>query len=193
MPQGNQRETNRLLRRLLKGDDAAWGVMVREYSGLLVGIAGRTFATYGFAAAHQDAEDAVAETWRNLLDGNGRLIRLCLTRGNLLQTLVVLTRNRAVDIMRRRKGITIEWEESHGAVDDGAGAEGRERPRPGEDALHKAVMALPDRERMLVSLFFLQRRKYKDIAALSGIPQNSIGPTLGRALRRLRQAIDPVA
>ena len=119
--------------------------------GLLIGIARRTFATYGFDAAPQDAEDAVAEAWRNLLDRNGLLIRKCLERGNLLQTLIVLARNRAVDIMRKRKGVAVEFEEHHGgAVDFPA----PEQPQLPDSTLRKAVRNLPERERILITLFF---------------------------------------
>jgi RNA polymerase sigma-70 factor (ECF subfamily) len=185
---GNERDTRKLLRNLLKGDELAWQAFIGDYAGLMLGIARRTFATYGFDSATQDAEDAVAEAWRNLLDRNGLLIRKCLKRGNLLQTLIVLARNRAVDIMRKRKGITVEFEERHGGSVDFPAPEA---PQPSDSALRTAVRKLPDRERTLVTLFFLQRRKYREIAVLTGIPQNSIGPTIARALRRLREDIGP--
>jgi RNA polymerase sigma factor (sigma-70 family) len=51
------------------------------------------------------------------------------------------------------------------------------------------MRSLNARERTLVELFFLQGKKYREIAALTGVAQNSIGPTLGRALSKLRTAL----
>lgn len=174
-----------LLKRLLRDDAAAWQELVRLYSGFLLAIARRSFAAYGVRPSGQDLEDAVADVWKNLLENDRRIVRNCLERGNLVQTLQVLARNRSVDIMRRRTQRTVsltDHEEQHA-----------DRTAPSmldsfsSDALREAMNALTPRERTLINLFFLQGKKYREIANLTGIPQNSIGPTLARALARLRK------
>lgn len=158
---------------------------MRTYSGLLLAIARRTFNSYGYQAAEQDAEDAVAEVWKNLLENDRRVMRTCLVRGNFLQTIHVLVRNRSVDIMRKQKNRTVELKERHVLLhsDERAG------PKIDPELLRTAVENLPYRERILVKLFFLQEKKYREIAALTGIPQNSIGPTLTRAVSRLEKLL----
>lgn len=178
----------RLLRRLLRAESGAWDELIREYGPILLSIARRTFSNYGFNAAPQDAEDAVAIVWRNLLEHDHRVLRQCAARNALLPGLVTLTRHRAVDIMRKHRGDTVEFEPHHGGAEDPPPVE----PEPGMDdaLLRRAVADLPAREQTLVTLFFLQRRRYRDIATLTGIPQNSIGPTLARALRHLRDQLE---
>jgi RNA polymerase sigma factor (sigma-70 family) len=56
--------------------------------------------------------------------------------------------------------------------------------------LLRHIRALPPRERLLIELFYLQDLSYHDIHQVSGIPENSIGPTLQRALKHLRQRIE---
>lgn len=177
-----------LLRRLLRDDSAAWSELVRTYSGFLLAVTRKTFGSYGVRPSNQDVEDAVSDVWKNLLENDRKVLRLCLERNNFLQTLQVLARHRAVDIMRKRSQRT-------------TALSGHEPERPTEapepemslspKALTEAVKALTPRERTLIQLFFLKEKKYREISELTGIPQNSIGPTLARALARLRKAIEP--
>lgn len=173
-----------LLRRVLDDDTDAWRELVQTHSGLMLAIARRTFGTYGFTPAEVDAEDVVAAAWSSVLANDRRIIRQCVGKAEWLPMLCVLVRNRAVDAMRARRIPTVPL--------DGVDVP---EPRPDEPAevyadrlpaLRKAMEALSPREQTLVRLFFIQRRKYREIADLTGIAQNSIGPTLGRALAKLR-------
>lgn len=172
----------RLLERILNDDRDAWDRLVRDYTGFLTAIARKIFATYGAANVTHDIEDAVCEVWKNLIENDRRVIRLCLERHNFLQTLQVLTRNRCVDILRRRQNPL--------AIDDVHPAQ-PETPKAefSAEEINRLLEELPQRERILITLFFLQGKKYREIADLTGIPQNSIGPTLARALARLRKTI----
>jgi len=172
----------RLLERILNDDRDAWDRLVRDYTGFLTAIARKIFATYGAANVTHDIEDAVCEVWKNLIENDRRVIRLCLERNNFLQTLQVLTRNRCVDILRRRQN-PLAIEDVHPAQPETPQAEFS------TEEINRLVEELPPRERILITLFFLQGKKYREIADLTGIPQNSIGPTLARALARLRKTI----
>jgi len=185
-PPGGSREDD-LLRSLLAGDASAWAELVGSHSGLLVAVARRTFATYGFSPVAQDADDVVAEVWANVLAADRRVLRRCLEHGHLLATLHTLVRNRAVDVMRGHRFKSLDLDASR-----------LPEPVPDEDddpippeRLREALGALNDRERSIVELFHLQGRKYAEIARLTGIPMNSIGPTMGRALAKLRAALNP--
>lgn len=176
-----------LLGRLLNDDGDAWRDLVEAYSGILFAVARRTFAAYGFEAGAQDFEDAVAEVWKNLLDHDRRLIRQSLQRGNILAMLVVLTRHRAVDIMRRRKIMTVPLTDHLASenAQDNHNASGIDLPQFRLEILD----GLAPREKTCIQLFFLQRKKYREIEALTGIPQNSVGPTIVRGLEKLRKAL----
>lgn len=189
-PQMSGANEAHLLQRLLQDDPAAWREIVEKYSGLLLAISRRTFSSYGFEASEEDCEDAVADVWRNLLQNNRQVVRQCIERGQLLPTLHVLTRNRSVDVMRRRKCVSVPLdnaveEVAVDATDSAADSESIE-------LLPRALERLSVRERTLVELFYLHDKKYREIELLLGIPQNSIGPTLARALAKLRQTLsDP--
>jgi RNA polymerase sigma factor (sigma-70 family) len=184
-PPGASREDD-LLRRLLAGDATAWTELVDRYSGLLLAVARRTFGTYGYSPVAQDADDVVAEVWANVLAADRRVLRRCLEHGHLLATLHTLARNRAVDVMRGHRFKSLDLEAAR--LPEPVPEDDDEEPIPPE-RLREALAALNDRERTIVELFHLQGRKYVEIATLTGIPMNSIGPTMGRALVKLRGAL----
>jgi RNA polymerase sigma factor (sigma-70 family) len=176
-----------LVQRLCDGKEDAWTELIRDYSGLLLGIAGRTFGAHGFQYALQDSEDVVAGVWRNLLERENRLLEKCRIRGGLLPLLVTLTRNRAVDLMRRHKNFIVPLSESLPEP---------ESPPPESESLPDAALLNPQlfevlssREQTCIRLFYLQGKKYREIEKLTGISTNSIGPTLKRALAKLKDQL----
>ena len=176
-------DVDALLARLLENDQAAWRELVRDYSGLLLAIAGRTFAAYGFPAGLQDREDAVAEVWRNVLAGDRRIIRNCREKGFFLQTLHLLARRRAIDLMRARK---IKVEPLDDREPAGAQGDAAFEPEYPASAIREAISRLAPREQAVIGLFFLQGKSYREISGRTGIVMNSIGPTIARALVKLR-------
>jgi len=134
----------------------------------------------------------VAEVWRNLLQHDRRLVRQCLERGSLLAMLHTLTRHRSVDLLRRRKLVTEPFTEEL-ELAPAAEPELEDRSQLTE-RLGPALARLSARERALVELFYLHQKSYREIELLTGVRLNSIGPTLGRALAKLRTALaEPTA
>lgn len=175
-----------LVQRLLDDDSAAWRELVETYSPLLHQAARRTFRRYHFEADASDIEDAVADTWNSLVEKNFQALRRCLEQNNLLQSMIVITRNRCVDAMRRHKLNTVPLADEHFLLRADGTAENASLD---QEELHRAMAALSPRERTLVRLRFLHGRKYKEISQLTGITRNSIGPTLARAMVKLRDCL----
>lgn len=177
--------TRALLARLADGDREAWAELVTQYSPLLMAVAAKVFSGYGQPPRPQDVEDAVADVWKNLLENKQRILRECELKGNFLQVVHVLARHRAIDILRKRRGRRLVSLEGNAPV---------AAPEVGDvtataELVAAATLGLQERERTLVQLFFLQGKKYREIAKLTGIPQNSIGPTLARAMNKMRKAL----
>jgi RNA polymerase sigma factor (sigma-70 family) len=181
-------DIQKLLRRLVDGDEAAWRALVKEHSGILLAISRRTFAAHGFAASHHDAEDAISDVWRNLLAQECRLVKLALENDSLVPMLVTLARNRTVDIMRQKRLSTVPLDDRDVPPPEDVS---EAPPREVLELLPDALKALSPKERTCIRLFFLQKKKYREIAELTGISLNSIGPTLGRALAKLRERMGP--
>src|ERR1043166_1688490 len=89
--------------------------------------------------------------------------------------------------MRRRKFVTqplADEQENVAAVQDES-----EPSSEFIELLPKALAELSAKERTLVELFYLQEKKYREIELLTGVSQNSVGPTMARALTKLRDMI----
>jgi len=174
-----------LLSRLLHNDRQAWEELIERFSPLLVAIASRTLAHYGPPARAEDAEDAVAEVWKNLLEDDLRIVRNCLAKDNFLQTIHVLARHRSIDLLRRRHACRVLPLTFDAPAQDSDVGE----CFASTELVEHATQVLEQRERTLVELFFLHGKKYREIAQLTGIPQNSIGPTLARAMAKMRKVL----
>ncbi len=174
-----------LLKRLLAQEPAAWRELVETHSGMLLAVSRRTFKAYGAQATAQDHEDVAAAVWGNLLENDLRVVKQCAGKGTLAATLVVMTKHRAVDVIRK-KGVRGE------AAGDVETAQREEEPSEEAvtgEALNEAMGQLPERQRVLLRLFYLHQKPYKEIHKLTGVPENSIGPTIARGLQRLRELL----
>ena len=175
--------TDTLLMDLIAGESEVWHNAVEEYSGFIFAVVKRTYMSYGFKTSHHDIEDTVADVWKNLIENDMKVIKKCMENGNFLPTLHVIAKNRSIDRIRKKNRHNHKLNEYYGVLSS-------ERHDGGLDfdseALLKAIEQLPPKPRSMVRLFFLQRKKYREIAALTGIPQNSIGPTLARAVSQLK-------
>ena len=59
-----------------------------------------------------------------------------------------------------------------------------------QEIVAQLLSVLDGNEREVVRLFHLEGRSYQEISGMTGVPENSIGPTLSRARQRLRQFVD---
>jgi RNA polymerase sigma factor (sigma-70 family) len=169
-----------LLRAARAGRNAAWAELISRYDGAVRG------ATAAFRLQDADADDVAQNTWLRLME-RGHTIRDPQRLGGWLITTagrecLALLRNR-----RRELVVDVSATEllSH---------------LPGPEALVVAedlrqevaavVAALTGRRRQLVdALFYRPDPSYAQLRDC-GIPQGSIGPTRGRALRELREGLE---
>jgi len=183
-------DTREIIRRLIADDHDAWCELVDSHSGLLLGLARNAFERHGRHASRHDIEDAVTAVWRDILANDKRLLRKCLERGEILPLLHTLVRNRCVDMMRKRGSDPCVPMDRENTPDIPVDAEVHQDESPRDSEISLALESLPLKERSCVRLFFLQDRSYREIAELTGMPMNSIGPTIRRALDKLRRVFD---
>jgi RNA polymerase sigma-70 factor (ECF subfamily) len=137
-------------------------------------------------AAEEVVEDAFMQVW-NTAD------RFDASRGSVLAWLLVITRSRALDYLRRQDspeiGVAPEElaETSIAAADDPldllAATEVKGR-------IHKALAALPALERQLVSLAFLRGLTHQEIADATRLPLGTVKTHIRRALIALREDLE---
>jgi RNA polymerase sigma factor (sigma-70 family) len=166
------------------GDDAAWRALRERYEPLLRWLARQC----GLSA--EDAADAVQLTWLRCLEHIGQLS----DADRLSGWLATICRRECIRLAAKGR-----WEVPFSTPDMAQlAADRHEESDPCAEValrdqctrLHRAIMALPDRQRaVLAELLKREDQSYLDLSRRLGIPVGSIGPTRQRAVSRLR--LDP--
>jgi RNA polymerase sigma factor (sigma-70 family) len=165
-------------------DGLAWRAVTDRYEPLLRWLAGQC----GLSAT--DAEDVAQLTWQRCLEHIDQLAdpdRL----GGWLATIcrrecVRLATNSRRDVLLSEADMVRLIDARSEECDPFAEAARRDQC----DRLYHAIMALPERQRViLVEMLRQEDESYLDLSHRLGLPVGSIGPTRQRAVTRLR--LDP--
>lgn len=146
-------------------------------------------------AAEEVAQDVFIKIWRALPGYDGRAA--------FPTWVYAITRNAAISALRRRRdwlslsdeatlqqaegALALQHGGSDGVADDPAAA----RSNAELEAVDRALAALPEKQRQVVTLFYLQERSYDEVAAMLAMPLGTVKTLLHRARGRLEQSLDP--
>jgi RNA polymerase sigma-70 factor (ECF subfamily) len=176
-----------LIRRYLAGDVAAFELLVARHARLAGAVALSVVSDY------DAAKDVVQEAFVKVLEGLRALDDPASFRGWLRN----VVRTTALDHLRRRKVTGRAAEALPGQDED----DGRALPGPDvtpDDLLQRAelrahvreeVALLPESQREVVLLKYLDGRSYEEIADLTGLTVNTIESRLFRARATLRKRL----
>jgi RNA polymerase sigma-70 factor (ECF subfamily) len=178
-----------LIARVLAGDEASYGTLVTRYRDYVYTIAVR------IVGSDEDAEDVAQEAFVRAYRALPRF------RGDskFSSWLYRIATNRALTHLkkRRRRADTVDIESgSHVeavVIDDGRteamSPELRVRDEEFKRAVRAAVLELPEQYRVVVTLFYLEERSYKEVVATLGIPMGTLKTHLHRARALLRDIL----
>lgn len=169
-------EDTALLSRVGQGDEIAMETVFRRYSGPVYSVALRILHDAG------QAEDVMQEIFLQLWRKPAAFVQ---GRGSLGAWLVVVTRNRAIDLLRRRKLTD--------SVDDVVltspinVADDAERNAMMEKV--RGVLAnLPQEQRKSLELAYFEGLSHTEIASRTGDPLGTVKTRIRQALITLRKA-----
>ncbi|HEY8912875.1 sigma-70 family RNA polymerase sigma factor [Lacisediminihabitans sp.] len=137
------------------------------------------------------AQDVIQTTWLTLVQRSGSINDSHAIAAWLMTT----ARREAWRVAKRgATQIPVADEVLHAALDDESSAEDVVLARDGDSRLWACVKGLSERcQRLLRIVAFEQRPDYTRIARDLGMPIGSIGPTRGRCLSKLREALESSA
>ena len=162
-----------LAARLADGDPAAPRELVeRHYAELY---------RYAFSVLREEraAEDAVQDAFERALGALGRHPEARLRNMRLRPWMYRITLNVARNRLRRRREVPVE--EVSAVEGDGR----NENPEGVMDVL-AALRRLPERQRVAVTLRYLQDLPYAEISGITGWPEGTVKTLVRRGLARLR-------
>lgn len=169
-----------LLPRIAQGEQQAFAQCLKEYGGLVWGIARR------FSPTRADAEDAAQDVFLHLW----RMARH-FDPGRGSEPVFIATLARRVLISRFRGRARRPQEVSSDAVPEEASSSG---PPEAETCAEAAIAAaalsqLPAEQQQIIALAVLQGLSHSEIAALTGRPLGTVKTLLRRGLMLVRERL----
>ena len=135
--------------------------------------------TLSRTAAEDVAQEVFVKLWQALPRYDGR--------AQLSTWIYAITRNAAISAMRKRRR-TLSM--SDPAVQDEVESRGVVPVAEPEDAaLWRSVEALPDKQRQAITLYYQEQRQVEEVAAMMGLPVNTVKTHLHRARASLAAAL----
>jgi RNA polymerase sigma-70 factor (ECF subfamily) len=169
-------EDAQLLTRVQRGDEQAMAALFDRYSKVVYSVALRVLRDA--AAAEDVLQEIFMQVWRNP-DG------FTATRGSLGGWLAVVSRNRSIDTLRRKKP-TEQVEDAILASPCNL-ADDAERNLMMEKA-RAAIVLLPAEQRKTLEMAFFDGLTHTEIAEMTGDPLGTVKTRIRSALLTLRKA-----
>lgn len=185
-----------LVSRCVAGDARAWKAMIDRYSRLVAHVVRQTLRSRLRSCAEEDVNDIVEDVYAHLVADDCRVLRNFRAPFNLKSWLAVSAARKALDFCKRRRPQMSLDEKARGDADHSTigdlieGEELTERRHTARDVREAFEQApLNPKERIILSMYFFDNCSYSEIAAVAGVPENSIGPTIHRALDKVEEVL----
>jgi RNA polymerase sigma-70 factor (ECF subfamily) len=171
-----------LVRRCLHREAGAWREFVDRYLGLVYHVINHTAHLRSYPIRPQEAEDIAASVLMQVIDNDYAFFRQFRGKSSLSSYLTVVARRVCVQELARRAGTK--------EVPATAAAEPAAKPdaAPIEslEEVGKLLKKLPEKERTVVRMYYLEGLTYEEISDELDVPVNSIGAILTRARRKMK-------
>lgn len=165
----------------LTGRSDAFGTLVERYERAVYHLAFRTMREV------EEAKDAAQEAWIKAY----RALASFRPGAKFATWIFTICYRVCCDRLAKRKRFT--GEEPVDFADPAAGPEGTYEAAEDAAGLRAAIESLPEKYRVVITLFHLQGKQYEEIAAVLNLPLGTVKTHLFRAKDLLRAALGPTA
>ena len=180
-----------LLQRCLARKPRAWEDFVDRFMGLVVHVVNHSAQSRSLRLSSEDREDLVSHVFLAIVKEDLSVLRHFRGESSLATYLTVIARRVVVAEMLKQK--------SSSRLDAGASsdelalvsAESESRVSDREQ-VERLLAELEGAEAKVVRMYHLEGKSYQEISSEVGLPENSVGPTLSRARRKMRRADENV-
>lgn len=179
-----------LIDRCLRKEPGAWNDFVDRYMGLIYHVIHHAADARSRDVSSEDIEDIAAEIFLKVVDDDYAVLRRFKGTSSLPTYLTVIARRICVkELIRRHREEELGHTNAHRAFTDDGSPDDVEAIVTAEE-VERMLEDLPPREAEVVRLYHLKYQNYRQIGKKLGIPENSIGPILAKARKRLREAAE---
>lgn len=175
-----------LIARCLDREPEAWCEFVDRYIGVVFHVVHHTATMRNVGLKSDEVEDLAADVLATIVDNNFKILRQFRGRSSLANYLTVIARRVVVNKLVRR---AIHDKKAHAARAEypTRGDTPAELKIEREEEVHRLLDSLEGPDAELIRAFYIDNKSYSEISRDTGIPENSIGPTLTRLREQLRK------
>ena len=175
-----------LIERCMQKQAVAWEEFVDRFGGLVSFIVQTTCKARNFNLDPMTHDDLVQEVFVRILSENFVVLRRFRGNCSLASYLTVIARRVTVKALLT-KYMTVEKTNASEEDLSETNEEPVEAIIENMDEILYLISHLPERDAKIVRMYHLEQKSYAEIAAVMGIPENSVGPILSRARDVMRQ------
>jgi RNA polymerase sigma-70 factor, ECF subfamily len=188
-------EEAELVRQCLAGRDEAWDTLVRDYAAGALAAAKVALRQRGHGPDAALEDELVADCFEELAKEDAKVLRSFRGESGLATFVSVVASRRAFRVLRDRL--------RHGKAVDRKAEHDQLAPRPGEvdpaehvetteraSIIVEAIAELAPADKLLLTLYYLDNRSYKEIAEATGLAATGVGTKIARARSRLRERLE---
>ncbi len=177
-----------LLQRCLNRQPNSWEKFVDRFLGLVVHVVNHTAQARSLDLSSADQEDLCSEVFLALLQDDLAVLRAFRGECSLATYLTVVARRIVVRQLTRQEG-QAKLQQAVASIDDHPETNGSDEHRiQNQDEVNRLLEGLDDRDAQVIRMYHLEGYTYGEISSSTGMPENSIGPTLSRARARMKRS-----
>ena len=176
-----------LLQRCLAMRTNAWEDFVDRFLGLVLHVISHSAQSRSIRLSSEDREDLTSEVFLGLLANDFAVLRQFRGESSLATYLTVVARRIVVRELIKRKVPANLAETARTSDSERHRYQGEERFDDREE-VEQLLKGLQGPEADIVRMYHLEGKSYREISSSTGIPENTVGPTLSRARAKLRGA-----
>ena len=174
-----------LLQRCLARKPRAWEDFVDRYLGLVLHAVNHSAQSRSLRLTPEDREDLAAEVFLAIVKDDFAVLRHFRGESSLATYLTVIARRVVVaHILKQKPPSTLEDRSSQREM--ALVASDAEQRVSDREEVERMLAQLDGAEAKVVRMYHLEGKSYQEICSAVGMPENSVGPTLSRARRKLR-------
>ena len=159
-----------------------------RFLGLVIHVINHTAQSRSIRLAPEDRDDMAAEVFLAIVKNDFSVLRRFRGESSLATYLTVVARRIVVRELLNRKSASSLGEMAGNAVKEGFGQDNTLETRlEDREEVQRLLDILNGSEAEVVRMYHLEGKSYREISDQTGIPENSIGPTLTRAREKMRR------
>jgi RNA polymerase sigma-70 factor, ECF subfamily len=180
-----------LLQRCLARKPRAWEDFVDRFMGLVVHVVNHSAQSRSLRVTSEDREDMVAHVFLAIVKDDLAVLRNFRGGSSLATYLTVIARRVVIhELLKQKSPARLDTNGSHSnvALADGDSDREPEQRVSDREEVERLLEELDGAEAKIVRMYHLEGKSYQEISTAVGMPENSVGPTLSRARRKMRRA-----